>query len=268
MTLPLDIMIEAALEAGRDILSVYATDFDATLKGDNSPVTIADERAEAIILRHLAVTGLPVLAEESAAAGHIPELGDRYFIVDPLDGTKEFIKKNGEFTVNIALVENGKPVAGVVSAPALGKLYAGSPDGAFKAAITETGLGSREPIAVRKDAPLNVVASRSHGHAALGFICDELKVAGDVSVGSSLKFCLVAEGAARLYPRLTPTCEWDTAAGQAVLEAAGGTVVTKTGEPLTYGKSENDFLNPFFIAADDPYLAADCARIMREALND
>lgn len=245
----LDLMLDAAIEASAAIMAVYGTAFTATHKADGSPVTEADERAEAAILTRLAPTGIPVLAEESAAAGRIPDLGQRFFCVDPLDGTKEFLKRNGEFTVNIALVESGRPVAGVVLAPASGALFGGDSLGAFAAQVENGIAGPRHRIAVATGGPLRIVASRSHGHVALSALCDSMQVAQDVSVGSSLKFCLLAEGKAQLYPRFTPTCEWDTAAGQAVLEAAGGAVVTIDGEPMRYGHAERRFLNPFFAAA-------------------
>jgi 3'(2'), 5'-bisphosphate nucleotidase len=225
MTQPLlDLMLDAARAASTVIMEVYAEDFEHIQKSDGSPVTVADHRAEEVILHHLEATGIPVLAEESAAAGILPTLGDRFFVVDPLDGTKEFLKRNGEFTVNIALIENGRPTHGVVIAPA-----------------------------------------RSHGHGALEGFCETFDVVDDVSVGSSLKFCLVARGEAQLYPRFTPTAEWDTAAGQAVLEAAGGLVLQLDGAPMRYGKG-GDNLNPFFIAAASPDLATRGAAEMRKLL--
>jgi 3'(2'), 5'-bisphosphate nucleotidase len=262
----LERLIDAALAAAEPIMDVYSRPIVATHKDDGSPVTEADERAEAVILDHLAITGLPVLAEESVAAGRIPVLDGRFFVVDPLDGTKEFLKRNGEFTVNIALVEAGRPVLGVVFAPATGELYAGEGSTAFVGRVVGGRLGARSSIAVSQEGPFRIVASRSHGHAALGQLCQAFDVAEDVSVGSSLKFCLVAEGKARLYPRFTPTCEWDTAAGQAVLEAAGGAVLTLDGKPLRYGHAERKFLNPFFVAAASRALADTAAAEMRRLL--
>ena len=257
----LKLMLDAARTASAAIMEVYLGDFEHIAKADGSPVTVADQKAEAIILDKLEATGIPVLAEESAAAGIVPTLGERFFVVDPLDGTKEFLKRNGEFTVNIALVDHGVPVLGVVLAPATGATFVGSPDGAFEISNRD----EREPLHTVTDGPMKVVASRSHGHAALGTFCDAFKVVEDVSVGSSLKFCLVARGEAQLYPRFTPTSEWDTAAGQAVLEAAGGKVVTLDGQPLRYGKG-GDNLNPFFVAAATPELAIRGAAEMRKAL--
>lgn len=259
----LETMMMAAHAAGRVIMDVYDSEITTTKKADGSPVTQADQQAEDIILDALKSTGIPVLAEESAAAGKIPELGDRFFVVDPLDGTKEFIKRNGEFTVNIALVENGAPVMGVVTAPALGKAFFGSSAGAFACDLTADGYGPQHPISTANKGPMRVVASRSHKNPLLANICNEFSVEADVSVGSSLKFCLLAQGDAQFYPRLTPTCEWDTAAGQAVLEAAGGAVVRIDGTPLGYGKSEDRFYNPFFVAGCDITLAKKVAHFMK-----
>lgn len=258
-----DIAVLAAIAAAEVILEVYARPIHAVSKSDGSPVTEADAAAEKIIIDHLAGTGLPVLGEESVAAGIIPQLGDRYFVVDPLDGTKEFIKRNGEFTVNIALVEDGKSVMGVVLAPVTGEIFVGDADGAWAGKIVDGVVTSRAPITIGWMPRLRIVASRSHGHAALEQLCESFDVESDVSVGSSLKFCLLARGDAQLYPRFTPTCEWDTAAGQAVLEAAGGAVVTLDGAPMHYGKHALGFLNPYFVAAASLELAQRAAEKMR-----
>lgn len=265
-TAPLDVMISAALAAGELIRDIYEKPIDVMHKADGSPVTEADKAAEDIIIAHLKPLGLPVLGEESVAAGFVPELGERFFVVDPLDGTKEFIKRNGEFTVNIALVEHGRPVYGVVTAPALGDGYAGGPDGAVRFDILDGKADQFFPLNVTTDGAMNIVASRSHGHKALATLCDQMAVKEDVSVGSSLKFCLVATGSARLYPRFTPTCEWDTAAGQAVLEAAGGGVWTLDGEPLKYGKLDKQFYNTYFVAADSKALGAEAIACMQKLI--
>jgi 3'(2'), 5'-bisphosphate nucleotidase len=257
----LDLMLAAARAAAAEIMEVYLDEFDVYHKIDGSPVTMADQKAEKVILKTLESTGLPFLAEESVSDGHVPELGDRFFCIDPLDGTKEFLKRNGEFTVNIALIEHSRPTHGVILAPASGATYLGSPAGAFEINYRN----ERLPIRTNPNPPMRVVASRSHGHDALKGFCDALLVTDDVSVGSSLKFCLVAKGEAQLYPRFTPTSEWDTAAGQAILEAAGGAVVLLDGKPLTYGRG-GDHLNPFFIAAATPELAAKGASHMQKAL--
>lgn len=251
-----DLMNRAAIAAAEVIMDVYSREIRPDEKADGSPVTEADQKAEAIILAMLAETGLPVLAEESVAAGRIPALGGRYFVVDPLDGTKEFLKRNGEFTVNIAYCEDGHPVSGVVLAPATGHIYWGSPAGACAGEVVGGQITAERTLRVNHvPQPLRIVASRSHGHAALAELCDALQVAEDVSVGSSLKFCLLASGEAQLYPRFTPTSEWDTAAGQAVLQAAGGVVLDLDGVPLTCGHPERKFLNTWFVAASSRDLA-------------
>lgn len=234
--------------AGELVMAVYRTDFAVRGKDDASPVTEADERAEALILPALdaLLPGVPVIAEEAVAAGRVPKIGERFWLVDPLDGTKEFISRNGEFTVNIALVEHGVPVLGVVLAPAIDRLFLGASGlGAF---IEED--GKRRPIRCRvvPAEGLTVVASRSHGDAAaLDAFLAGRKVAALKSAGSSLKLCLIANGEADLYPRLGRTMEWDIAAGHAVLAAAGGKVRTLAGEALRYGKPGLD--NPHFVAS-------------------
>jgi 3'(2'),5'-bisphosphate nucleotidase len=256
MTIPslLPILIDAALAAGQEIERIYGEGCATEEKADGSPVTLADRNAEAIILERLAraFPDIPVLAEEEAAAGRIPELGARFFCVDPLDGTRGFVQRNGEFTVNIGLIEAGVPVAGVIYAPDPKLLYYGARgEGAFR---VRDG-GAPEPIRprARPASGLTAVGSRSHaahGTAAKGA---HLGIADFVASSSSLKFCLVAEGTADLYPRHGTTAEWDTAAGQAILEAAGGRVMAldeagrETG-PLRYGKIDQRFLNPPFIA--------------------
>ncbi len=260
------LMIRAAIDASAEIMAVYARDFAAEAKTDGSPVTEADQRAETVILERLAQSGIPVLGEESVAAGFVPSLEGAFFVVDPLDGTKEFIKRNGEFTVNIALTEGGRPRSGVVLAPATGDLFWGDADGAFAGMVVDGEVTSVRQIRVEPNGPLRIVASRSHGHAALAELCDSMAVAQDVSVGSSLKFCLLARGEAQLYPRFTPTSEWDTAAGQAVLEAAGGVVWGLDGAPLTCGHRDKAFLNGFFLAAASDALARKCLGEMNRLL--
>ena len=245
-----DALLPLARAAGDAILAVYATDFAVRGKADASPVTEADERAEAVVLAGLArlTPDIPVVAEEAVAAGRIPQVGGRFWLVDPLDGTKEFINRNGEFTVNIALIEVGRPVLGVVLAPALDRLFAGA---AGAGAFVED-RGARRAIACRKvpAAGLTLVASRSHGDAAAleAFLAGRA-VASQTNAGSSLKLCLVACGEADVYPRLGRTMEWDIAAGDAVLRAAGGRVCTLDDVPLGYGKP--DFANPHFAAWGD-----------------
>ncbi|MDP1729879.1 MAG: 3'(2'),5'-bisphosphate nucleotidase CysQ [Devosia sp.] len=260
------LMLKAAIAASKAIIEVYEQDFTHVIKADSSPVTEADTRAEEVILDMLGPTGLPVLAEESVGMGRIPELGTRFFIVDPLDGTKEFLKRNGEFTVNIALCEAGRPVLGVVLAPAIGEAYWGGPAGGFAAALADGRLAAERRIAVRTDGPVHVVGSRSHAHPAMIALCEKMNVVKDVSVGSSLKFCLLARGDAQLYPRFGPTSEWDTAAGQAVLEAAGGVVLGLDGKPLTCGHADRRYLNSGFAAAADRNLADAAIAEMRRLL--
>jgi 3'(2'), 5'-bisphosphate nucleotidase len=236
-----------ARRAGAAIMQVYATDFTARGKADASPVTEADELAEALILQDLRALSaeVPVVSEEAAAAGKTPEVGACFWLVDPLDGTKEFISRNGEFTVNIALIEEQRPTLGVVYAPALGRLFSGVES---RGAQVEESAGSRR-IACRRapSAGLTVISSRSHGDAvALDRFLAGRPVAANINAGSSLKFCLVAAGEADLYPRLGRTMEWDTAAGDAVLRAAGGRVTDLEGRTLRYGKP--GFANPHFVA--------------------
>ena len=247
MAVLLEDVIGIARAAGELVMEVYRSDFEVRGKVDTSPVTEADERAETLILQALAARTpqIPVISEEAAAAGQVPEVGQRFWLVDPLDGTKEFINRNGEFTVNIALIDNGEPVLGVVLAPALERLFAGARDcGAF---IEQA--GQRQAIHCRAvtEEGMDVVASRSHGDAeALDAFLDGRKVRSLKSAGSSLKICLVAAGEADLYPRLGRTMEWDIAAGHAVLAAAGGQVCTLAGDALRYGKPGLD--NPHFYA--------------------
>ncbi|MCP5286167.1 MAG: 3'(2'),5'-bisphosphate nucleotidase CysQ [Burkholderiaceae bacterium] len=241
-------LVGIARQAGDTIMQVYATDFAVRGKGDQSPVTEADERAEKLIVPALQALApeVPVVAEEAVAAGQVPTVGELFWLVDPLDGTKEFISRNGEFTVNIALVHQGRPVLGVVLAPALGRMFMGD---VGRGAWLEDASG-RRPIRCRAvpEVGLTVVASRSHGDAAaLEAFLGGRKVAALANAGSSLKLCLVAAGEADLYPRLGRTMEWDIAAGHAVLAAAGGAVRDLAGEPLRYGKPGFD--NPHFVAS-------------------
>jgi 3'(2'),5'-bisphosphate nucleotidase len=250
----LPVLIEAALAAGAEIERIYAEGCETEEKEDGSPVTIADRLAEAVILERLvaAFPDIPVLAEEEAAAGRIPALGRRFFCVDPLDGTRGFVQRSGEFTVNIGLIEDGAPIAGVIYAPDPRLLYFGARgEGAFRG----KGGGRPEPIRPRPKpaAGLTAVGSRSHAAHGTAAKSAHLGIVELVASSSSLKFCLVAEGTADVYPRHGQTAEWDTAAGQAILEAAGGRVLAldenghETG-PLAYGKAADRFLNPPFIA--------------------
>jgi 3'(2'), 5'-bisphosphate nucleotidase len=236
-----------ARRAGVAILEIYATDFSVEHKADASPLTLADERAEALIVPALQALdpGTPVVAEEACAAGRVPQVGRRFWLVDPLDGTREFVQRNGEFTVNIALVEDGAPVLGVVYAPALGRLFAGVPgQGAWlEDAAGRRAIGCRACPA----AGATLAMSRAYGEGpALDAWLATQRVAGRRAAGSALKFGLLAAGEADLYPRFGRTMEWDTAAGHAVLRAAGGEVLDLQGQPLRYGKPGFD--NPHFVA--------------------
>lgn len=255
-----DTLADIALKAGALIMDVYMTDFDARTKDDASPVTEADEGAEALILAALAVADpdLKVIAEEAVAAGSIPEHGSRFALVDSLDGTKEFVNRNGEFTVNIAIIEHGRPVMSVVYAPALKRLFvAESPSYAWQA-DAEPGadvppVSERAQLSIRKapEAGLTAVASKSHRSHETNTFLEGFDVAEIISAGSSLKFCLIAAGEADLYPRHGRTMEWDTAAGHAVAIAAGGRVLCEDGTPLLYGKRSRGYDNPFFIVYGD-----------------
>lgn len=246
---------DIASAAGAAVMDVYATDFAVRRKDDRSPVCDADEAAEAIILEALAarVPDLPVIAEEQISAGRGPATcGDCFILVDPLDGTKEFINRRDEFTVNIALVAGGAPLAGCVYAPALGRIYIGGATAAA-AALTPGDRASDAawaPLATRAYGPdgLDAIVSRSHLDPQTEGFLRKIQMRGTLSAGSSLKFCRVAEGAADVYPRFGPTMEWDVAAGHAVLAAAGGRVVTPEGAPFVYGKEAESFRNGAFVA--------------------
>ncbi|HCH53275.1 3'(2'),5'-bisphosphate nucleotidase CysQ [Aeromonas rivipollensis] len=237
-----------ARAAGDAILAIYRQPFAVEYKQDESPLTAADQGAHEVIVQALArlTPDIPVLSEESDAETMQARLGwSRYWLVDPLDGTKEFVSRNGEFTVNIALIDHGRPVWGLVYAPVLDKLwYGGKEVGAWRVAD-----GTHKAIQTRPHEAgqaWRVVGSRNHlSQETLDYLAPfgEIEL---VSMGSSLKFCIIAEGGASLYPRLAPTCEWDTAAAQAVLEGAGGSVTQLDGTALAYNKP--NILNPWFVA--------------------
>lgn len=244
-------LLEVARGAGAIIMRHYTGAVAVRTKSDRSPVTAADEQAEEFILPllHEIAPALPVLAEESAAAGRLPDLSSgTFFLVDPLDGTREFLDRNGEFTVNIALVEKGRPVAGVVFAPAAGRMFFGWDTAAFE---QDGPQAPAHPIHTRLPVrgAMRAVASRSHRDAGTDLFLARHGVSDIVSAGSSLKFCLLAAGEADLYPRMGPTMEWDTAAGHAVLLAAGGRVTLEDERTaLAYGKAGSGYRNPNFIA--------------------
>ena len=258
MSLNATTLATIALAAGKEIMRVYRTDFSVSHKDDLSVLTEADGLAEAIILKGLAEAdpALQVIAEESVAEGHMPEHGARFALVDPLDGTKEFVAKNGEFTVNIAIIEHGRPVMGVVYVPAQHRLFvAESPTRAWQSKAAPDGPvpAKRAPLRIRPApaAGLTAVASKSHRSPDTDEWLARYPIAEIKGAGSALKFCLVAAGEADVYPRLGRTMEWDTAAGQAIVEAAGGRVLTITGEPLLYGKRDRGYDNPSFVVFGD-----------------
>lgn len=242
----LDEVAEAAREAGDAILKVVRRGFEVESKQDSSPVTEADRAAELIILAALAraAPGVPVIAEEEVAAGRIPAHEDTYFLVDPLDGTKEFVRGGSDYTVNIGLIEEGVPKLGVVFAPATGRLHGGC---VGNGAWLDDGTG-RQGIRTRdRGAQVIAVASKSHlNQATVDYLEEAVGLCEFVAIGSSLKFCIVAEGGADIYPRASPTSEWDTAAGHAVLLASGGLVHGAEGNTLRYGKRA--FHNRAFVA--------------------
>lgn len=260
-----DQLIPIALAAGVRILDIYGTAFSVALKPDHSPVTLADTEAEKIILDGLAslCPDIPVVAEESVAAGRVPTIGTRFFLVDPLDGSREFISRNGEFTVNIGLIEDSVPVAGIVYAPALKRIWwGGAAEGSFAGSVADDIVVDHTPIRPRTaGSGICAVGSRSHGSGEGDMRLARFAISDFISIGSSLKFCLLAAGEADIYPRFGRTMEWDTAAGDAILRAAGGRVDQLDGTPLTYGKrnqvTDTDFANPAFIAYGDTHLAAE-----------
>jgi 3'(2'), 5'-bisphosphate nucleotidase len=249
----LDLVADVARRAGEEILDVYESgDARAQAKADDTPLTLADLRAHRVIVDALQrlTPSVPVLSEEAADIPAAERSGwKHHWLVDPLDGTREFLSRNGEFTVNIALIEHHVPVLGVVHVPVSGTTYKGLPGtGAWR----RRGEGADEPIRARAQAavPVRVVGSKSHRGDSLDVFLARLGPHELVPVGSSLKFCMVAEGTADVYPRLGPTSEWDTAAAQAVVCGAGGTVVTLDGEPLRYN-TRAGLLNPHFFAYAD-----------------
>lgn len=245
-----------ALEAGDLTLEYFepGARLDVTCKDDGSPVTVADRLAEALIEKALAdlTPGIPFVGEEAVSAGRIPDLsaGDCFWVVDPLDGTRDFIRGSPDYTVNIALVRDGAPVMGVIYAPAHGRLYAAHGPGTAIRWHEETRI--EKPLRVRPAPAAGLTVLTSHVHADAGrldTILEGYKIARILRAGSSLKLCSIAAGKADLYPRFGPTCEWDTAAGQAILHAAGGRLAAFDGTPLSYGRVGDRFLNPPFVAS-------------------
>ena len=255
----IDPVVALAEKAGQAILEVYSSDFEVQSKDDESPLTQADLAAHHCIVAGLEklTPGMPVISEESG----LPDFEERsrwtrYWLIDPLDGTKEFVNRNGEFTVNIALIDNHRPVFGVVHVPVQNKTYIGC-EGHGAERRDADGQTQSIHVAATSASPVRVVGSRSHRGASLDAYLENLGESDMIPMGSSLKFCVIAEGGADLYPRLGLTSEWDTAAAQAVVEQAGGRVVTLDGKPMKYN-AKSDILNPFFFvigAADRDWLA-------------
>lgn len=253
---PLGLLVDLALAAGQEIMAERASRSGWELKPDGSVVTLADLASERIIVAGLEAEfpGLPIVAEERVSSGVLPvDIGDRFFLVDPLDGTREYVDGRAEFTVNIALVENGVPAMGVVIAPALGEGFAGLDKRAWTFRIGDKDLVDLRPVRARpRPARLAAVVSRSHATPETLRFLEQFEISDQMSYGSSLKLCKVAEGVADIYPRLGRTMEWDIAAGDAILRAAGGSVTTLDGKPLRYGKSaqasDHPFANPSFVA--------------------
>ena len=255
----IDPIVALAEDAGRVILEVYSTDFDVQNKDDDSPLTQADLASNACIVSGLEklTPDMPIISEEAGLPDFDVRSGwDRYWLIDPLDGTKEFVNRNGEFTVNIALIDDHKPVLGVVHVPVQAKTYLGCRG--YGAELREPDTAAQPiQVAVKSASPVRVVSSRSHRGASLDAYLENLGDCDVIPMGSSLKFCVVAEGRADIYPRLGLTSEWDTAAAQAVVEQAGGSVVTLDGKPMRYN-TKSDILNPYFFvigAADTDWLA-------------
>ncbi len=254
--------IQASIKAGSAILEVYSReDFEVQLKSDNSPLTLADRKAHDVIVAQLEETGIPILSEEGRGIPYEERKNwNQFWLVDPLDGTKEFVKRNGEFTVNIALIENGQPTMGIIYVPVTDVLYLGSiAEGAFKVEKALTNSSQSELMQTaqklpfkREDNTYKVVASRSHMSPETEEYVDKLRQKHEnveiVSKGSSLKLCLVAEGNADIYPRFGPTSEWDTAAGHAIVLASGGKVVLAEDESKELMYNKEDILNPYFVA--------------------
>jgi 3'(2'), 5'-bisphosphate nucleotidase len=256
-------LAEIAVEAGKLILRHYFDGTEVHEKQNHSPVTLADKEAEALIVARLEqhFPGVPILAEEEAARGKTTEIGERFFLVDPLDGTKEFLARNGEFTVNIALIESNMPVFGVVVAPAQGRVFVGDvgASAAFELSVSkelslsktgELDVTNAKNIYARKAPVGGLVAmvSRSHRDSKTEEYLARYPITEMMAAGSSLKFCLIAAGEADLYPRHGRTMEWDIAAGHAILLAAGGNVTQLDGTPFFYGKRAQGFANPYFVA--------------------
>jgi len=249
-------LVNIAYKAGSLIMDIYNKDFEISIKDDNSPVTVADKNAEKLILKDLnnKFPEIPIISEEAYSNGEMPNFSDEFFLVDPLDGTKEFIKKNGEFTVNIGLIKNELANIGVVYAPAKKRMFfCDDINNAYELEINNDFSGSLEnakKINTNSSDLKNITAiiSRSHNNIETNNFLKNLSIKETILLGSSYKFCLIASGKADIYPRFSPTCEWDIAAGHAILKAAGGNIYTIDGNEIRYGFKERKFINPSFLA--------------------
>lgn len=255
----LDSVAPAVLAAGEAVMRSFGAGAAVELKADSSPVTEADRASESILLDALRgfAPNIPVVSEEAASAGRVPPMREAFFLIDPLDGTREFIAGRNEFTINVGLVVNGLPTFGVILAPALAHLFMTTwADRAVEVRVppgagwSDLQGGQFPPLRTRRPeaGDLAALISRSHAEPELASLLEKLSVRSSRSLGSALKFCLIARGEADLYPRIGPTCEWDTAAGQAILGAAGGVVTALDGQSLRYGKAAEGFRNPGFLA--------------------
>ena len=257
-------VIDIANLAGDAIMSIYNTDFDYELKDDNSPLTKADIASNELIINGLKSLDLiyPILSEESAKIEfNKRSLWNKYWLIDPLDGTKEFLKKNGQFTVNIAFIENNSPTFGVIRVPAQSVTYWGGVDIAPMKKI-DAEKENEIRVSNYNSKKLKVISSRSHKNKNLETFLNKLGMIEEIYIGSSLKFCLLAEGKADFYPRIGPTSEWDTAAGEAILASSGGSVVSLDGKSISYNTSES-LLNPNFLASSKKELIEEFLKIIK-----
>tara|TARA_Y100000996_G_C22512393_1_gene638966 strand:+ start:340 stop:1176 length:837 start_codon:yes stop_codon:yes gene_type:complete len=267
----IDFLVSVSKNAGRAIMDIYKTDFDIEIKDDNSPLTKADTASNEIIhqaLKQMA-PGIPILSEESSEISYSTRSKwNEYWLVDPLDGTKEFIDRNGEFTTNIALIRNGRPVFGIIHAPSKNETYWGSNEfGSYCLKEGSVYNAKKLSISKQKRDRYTILTSRSHPSRKLEILLEKINHDAIVRAGSSLKFCLLAEGKANLYLRLGPTSEWDIAAGDAILSYAGGSICDLEGNPILYNKNES-LLNPNFLAINDKINQEKILGIINECLND
>tara|TARA_X000000368_G_scaffold417570_1_gene414328 strand:+ start:859 stop:1671 length:813 start_codon:yes stop_codon:yes gene_type:complete len=257
-------LIEISKMAGEAIMKIYETDFEVMVKGDESPLTEADLSSNKIICKSLReiTPKIPILSEESSNISFTERSKwDEYWLIDPLDGTKEFIKRNGEFTVNIALIKDKTPILGIIFVPATAETYWGCSD--FGSFYQENNVSEKISVSDNQGKSTKIVSSRSHVSPEMNGLLNEIGDYELINKGSSLKLCLVARGLADVYPRLGPTCEWDIAAGHAIVSNAGGVLLNINGEKIQYNKKE-DYLNPYFIASSNKAIAKKCISLMNK----